>query len=212
MRRNAPAFTPTSGGVGAFVSGIDLAKDLPGEVIGTLVQALGEHGVLFFRDQAITPEQHLAFARRFAPVVPNKFLDQVPGHPEIALLNKKPGQRYNIGGDWHADHSYEAAPAIGSVLVARQVPPRGGDTCFANMYRAYTELSDGLKATLESLATVHCTSHVFGPGARTPRLYAPEEDGRGIKPEDFVIQEAIHPMVIRHPISGLSVVRTFGTI
>ena len=205
MRRNSPAIEPTRGGVGAYVTEIDLGQDLPGELIGTLIKALGEHGVLFFRDQDINPTQHVALAKRFGTIVANKFLDQVPEFPMIALLQKKAGQNYNVGGDWHTDHSYEAAPALGSILIARQTPSRGGDTLFANMYSAFDTLSDGLKETLESLSSVHGTSHVFGTGARTAKLYAPEEDTRGLKAEDFVTQEAVHPMVICHPISGRKV-------
>jgi taurine dioxygenase len=202
MGSNSLDIEPTTGGVGAFIKGIDLGLDQPDDVIETLQKALGDHGVIFFRDQDITPAQHVAFAERFGQIDVNKFLDQVPGFPMIALVQKKAGQSYNIGGDWHTDHSYDVAPALGSILIARQVPPKGGDTLFANMYSALDTLSDGMKATLEGLSTVHGTSHVFGVNGRTPRLYALDEDPRAIPREDFVIQEAIHKAVIRHPISG----------
>lgn len=205
MSSHMPTIEPTSGGVGAHVSDVDLSADLSDEAVAALYQALGEHGVLFFADQDITPDRHLAFAGRFAPVVPNVFLDQVPGYPDIALVQKREGQRYNIGGDWHTDHSYDEEPALGSILVARETPERGGDTLFTNMYTAYDTLSDGLKETLEHLSCVHGTSHVYGEQGRTPKLYALDEDERGRKPEDYAIKETVHPTVIRHPISGRKV-------
>tara|TARA_A100001037_G_scaffold83142_1_gene75182 strand:+ start:1559 stop:2419 length:861 start_codon:yes stop_codon:yes gene_type:complete len=205
MSGDTPTIEPTGGGVGAHVSNIDLRTELSDDSVALLFQALGDYGVLFFADQNITPDQHLAFAGRFAPVVPNVFLDQVPGYPDISLVQKRKGQRYNIGGDWHTDHSYDKEPALGSILVARETPERGGDTLFTNMYTAYDTLSDGLKEVLGQLSSVHSTSHVYGVAGNRPRLVAQDEDMRGRKPEDYAIKETIHPVVIRHPISGRKV-------
>ena len=87
----------------------------------------------------------------------------------IAEVRKEPEQTRNIGGGWHTDHSYDEAPASGSMLYAREVPTTGGDTLFASMYAAYDALSDGLKATLEGLRAVHSSRHVFGPEAMARR-------------------------------------------
>ena len=150
-----------TGGCGAEVLGVDL-NALSNSQWGEVQRAFVEHGVIFFRDQTLTPEQHLAFARRWAPVDVNRFFKPVAGHPEIAEVRKEPEQKTNIGGGWHTDHSYDKAPAMGSVLLARELPEEGGDTLFANMYRAFETLSPGLQKTLEGMNAVHGSAHIFG--------------------------------------------------
>lgn len=156
---------PVAGALGAEIHGVDLAQPLHEQTFAEIRHAFHQHGVVFFRDQAITPEQHLAFARRFGPVNVNRFFTPVPDHPEIAEVRKEPDQKRNIGELWHTDHSYDAVPALGSMLVARDVPDHGGDTMFASMHAAYDALSDGLKRTLEGLRAVHSSRHVFGAQA-----------------------------------------------
>ena len=119
---------------------------------------------IFFRDQKLTPEQHIEFARRWAPIDVNRFFKAVQGYPEIAEVRKEPEQKTNIGGGWHTDHSYDAEPAMGSILLARELPEEGGDTLFANMYRAFETLSPGLQRTLEGMRAVHGSAHIFGQG------------------------------------------------
>lgn len=187
----------SGGGVGAFVRGIDLARDVSGNVAGELRAALGEHGVLFFRDQTISEEDHIAFAEKFGAINVNRFFAKNETYPQIAMVAKEPDQTANIGGGWHTDHSYDTEPALGSILVARETPPKGGDTLFANMYAAYDALSDGLKATLNGLKAVHSSRRAFGANSG----YAPRQDGRIGNPE-LATQDAVHPAVIAHPISG----------
>jgi taurine dioxygenase len=94
-------------------------------------RAFGEYGVIFFRDQHLTPDQHVGFAERFGPININRFFATVPGYPMIAEVRKEPDQDRNIGGGWHTDHSYDVAPALGSMLYAREVPSTRGrhDVC-----------------------------------------------------------------------------------
>jgi taurine dioxygenase len=186
--------TPVSGAVGAEIHGIDLAAPLPDETLRVVKQTLAERGVVFFRDQALTPEQHIALARRFGPININRFFARLDRYPEIALVAKEPHHTRNIGGGWHTDHSYDTAPAMGSILYAREVPPSGGDTLFASMYAAYDSLSEGLKRTLEGLRACHSNRHVFGVdrGDLKGRIGNPEA----------ATQDAIHPVVITHPDSG----------
>src|SRR5438132_3134857 len=142
---------PLSTVLGAEISGVDLAT-LPVEpALAEIRRAFGEHGVIFFRDQQLTPEQHLAFARCFGGIDVNRFFATVPGYPMIAEVRKEPEQRRKIGNGWHTDHSYNLKPAMGLMLYAREVPTTGGDTLFASMYAAYDALSAGLKATLDGL-------------------------------------------------------------
>ena len=184
---------PVSSTVGAEIAGVDLRAPLPDEVFAEIRRAFGEHGVVFFRDQRLSPEQHIAFAERFAPIDINRFFTAVPGYPMIAEVRKEPEQTRNIGGGWHTDHSYDEVPALGSMLYAREVPKTGGDTLFAGMYAAYDALSDGLKATLEGLRACHSSRHVFGPEAQARRG---DLAGRIGHPE-LATQDAVHP--VDHP-------------
>ncbi len=188
---------PLGGAVGAEIHGLNLSRPLDGDDIETVRSALFEHGVVFFRDQHLTPEQHIAFAERFASININRFFRHVPDYPMIAEVRKEPDQKANIGGGWHTDHSYDQVPALGSILYAREIPPFGGDTLFASMYAAYDALSDGLKATLEGMRAIHSSRHVFGANNQ----YGAEHAGRIGNPE-LATQDAIHPVVIRHPGSG----------
>src|SRR5262249_2927613 len=157
--------------------------------------AFYEHGVIFFRDQRLTPEQHIAFAERMGTININRFFKTAPNYPQIAEVRKEAAQKTNIGGGWHTDHSYDQDPALGSILLARELPSRGGDTMFACMAQAYDALSDGLKQTLKSLRAVHSSRHVFGVESH---IANPDRKDRLLNPE-LAIQEAVHPVVIRHP-------------
>ena len=194
MPSNMFEIRPVSGAVGAEIHGIDLAEPIIDETLSTICHTLADRGVVFFRDQLLTPEQQIAFARRFGNINLNRFLAHADGYPEIALVVKEPHQTKNIGGGWHTDHSYDREPALGSILYARKVPRSGGDTLFASMYAAYEALSDGLKTTLEGLRARHSSRHVFG-------VERADMKGRIGNPE-LATQDAVHPVVITHPESG----------
>jgi taurine dioxygenase len=196
-----PSIEPSGGGVGAFVREVDLNQDVSADSIAVLRAALGEYGVLFFRGQDIRPQRHIAFAEQFSTININRFFTPVDGYPMIAEVRKEPTQIKNVGGAWHTDHSYDRDPAMGSILLALETPVRGGDTIFASMYSAYETLSDGLKKTLGGLRAVHSSRHVFGEDA--PRFKKQENDiGDRIGNAAAATQDAVHPLVIRHPISG----------
>ncbi|MEN0074051.1 MAG: TauD/TfdA family dioxygenase [Paracraurococcus sp.] len=197
MRANAIRVEPVVGAVGAEILGLDLAAPIGEAEVAMISETLFDRGVVFFRDQALTPEQHIAFAARFAPINVNRFFRHAEGYPEIAEVRKEPGQKKNIGGGWHTDHSYDQVPAMGSILLARELPPTGGDTLFASMYAAYDALSEGLKATLAGLRAVHSSRHVFGASVQREQ----QQDGR-LRNADLAVQDAVHPVVIRHPGSG----------
>ncbi|MEL0113969.1 MAG: TauD/TfdA family dioxygenase [Rickettsiales bacterium] len=191
---------PSGGGVGAFVEGIDLARDLSDNVVGTLRSAIGEHGVLFFRDQELSPEGHIDFAEKFGPINVNRFFAHVDGYEKIAQVLKEPNQKKNIGGGWHTDHTYDTEPAMGSILVARETPEFGGDTMYASTCRAYETLSDGFRSILKGLNGVHSSRHVFGPQARY--VQKGEDTAGRLGNNEAATQDSVHPLVIRHPISG----------
>ncbi|MEM9181138.1 MAG: TauD/TfdA family dioxygenase, partial [Pseudomonadota bacterium] len=150
-------------GLGAEITGVDI-KNLTDQEFADVQAAFAEHGVIFFRDQETRETDHIAFAERFGDINVNRFFAAHPDYPQIALVAKEPDQKDNIGGGWHTDHSYDHEPALGSVLVARELPETGGDTMFASMYKAYETLSDEMKDRIDGLSALHSGKHIFGEG------------------------------------------------
>ena len=187
------------GAVGAEVSNIDL-NYLDDETFAELREAYARHSVLFFHGQQLTPEAHINFAQRWGVINVNRFFTPVENYPQIAEVRKEPEQKFNIGGGWHTDHSYDQIPALGSLLYSKEVPLMGGDTLFASCAAAFDTLSEGIKTTLRSLRAVHSSRHVFGKTAPIP------DDMSGLFANaDQATQDAEHPVVIRHPLSGREV-------
>ena len=183
-------------GCGAYVSDIDLAR-LGDADARALKAALFDHGVLFFRGQTLTRDDHVRLAEQLGEVDVNRYFPADADYPMIAKVEKTAEQKSNIGGGWHTDHSYDAAPALGSILVARDLPPAGGDTLFADLYAAFETLDDATKAEIAGLKAVHGTEHVFGEGG----AYAKSDQTALARPE-AEMPETTHPVVIRHPGSG----------
>ncbi|MEO0608303.1 MAG: TauD/TfdA family dioxygenase [Pseudomonadota bacterium] len=195
------------GGVGAEITGIDI-KSLSESEFATIREAFARHGVIFFRDQETSEEDHIAFANRFGEINVNRFFAAHPDYPQIAMVAKEPDQKDNIGGGWHTDHSYDYEPALGSVLVARELPKSGGDTMFASMYKAYETLPEALKKKIEGRRAVHSGKHIFGEG---PDSYyrtsdaGTHENGThriGNAAVAELLSDPEHPIVIKHPLSG----------
>ena len=195
---------PLSDAVGAEVLGVDLGKDLGNETYSEIRRAFHTHGVIFFRDQQLTPEQHIAFAQKWGAININRFFAAVEGYPQIANVVKEPHHKKNIGARWHTDHSYDDEPALGSALYALEVPARGGDTLFAGMEAAFTALSDGLKDTLRGLRARHSSQQIFGPQRYATEEGRKEWTGRIGNPA-HASQESVHPVVIHHPDTGREV-------
>lgn len=184
------------GAVGAEVSGVDL-NCLDEATLAELREAHAQYSVLFFRNQQLTPEAHIALAQGWGEINVNRFFTPVENYPQIAEVRKEPDQKFNIGGGWHTDHSYDQIPALGSLLYAKEVPTTGGDTLFAGCGAAFDTLSEGIKDTLRTLRAVHSSRHVFGQSAAMP------DDVTGLFTNaDQATQDAVHPVVIRHPLSG----------
>ena len=187
---------PLAEHVGMEFSDLDMAAIDP-DGLSVIKAAVADHGVVVLRDQSISPEQHIAFARAWGGIDVNNYFPANGGYPEIAEVRKAETQMVNIGGGWHTDHSYDQIPAMGSILVARELPPVGGDTLFAGMGAAYDSLSDGLKATLGGLRAVHSADHIYGHDG----VYAKTDQAGELKGHDLKTR-AVHPVVIRHPVTG----------
>jgi taurine dioxygenase len=190
------AVHPVAGALGAEVSGVDLSKDLSGETVAALRRAWLEHLVLFFRDQPLPPARFLAFARCFGEPIEYPFVKGLPDFAEIIPVLKLETEKVNFGGVWHSDTTYLDVPPMASMLVAREVPPAGGDTLFANMYLAYETLSDGMQRLLAPLRAVASSSKADASRTREDRI---KDSARADAREEYV---ATHPVVRVHPETG----------
>jgi taurine dioxygenase len=197
---NEITVSPISPSVGAEIGNVDIASGVSEAQFAEIKQAFIDHGVIFFRDQNLTPLQHIEFAGRWGEINQNRFFNPVEGYPLIAEVRKEAHNKRNIGGEWHTDHSYDQIPAMGSVLYAREVPELGGDTMFASMYAAYDNLSEGLKASLSRMNAVHSSRHAFGEEAYSAE--ALEEFAGRLSNVKMATQDSIHPVIIRHPLSN----------
>jgi taurine dioxygenase len=196
------AVTPVGGALGAMVSGVDLAR-LDDESFAEIRRAFLAHLVLFFRDQKLDAAALKAFTARFGPLSRVPYIAALEGEPDIVAVRKeKEERRISVfGGAWHSDFSFLAEPPLGSVLYALEVPPFGGDTLFADMYRAYEALSPGMQRLLDRLRAMH-SGHVYG-AAKPPTLTMRTSASIGISrnnPE--ADEERPQPIVRVHPETG----------
>ena len=139
----------------------------------------------------------MGLAERSGAINANRVFAHVDGHPSISQVVKEPERQGNVGGYWHTDHSYDQVPALGTMLLAREVPPLGGHTLFASGTRAFALLSAGMQEKLLALRAVHSSRRVFGDQAP----YSEAMQGR-FGNTQAATQDVVHPLVIRHPLSG----------
>lgn len=187
--------TPIAGALGAEISGIDLTRPLPDEDFASLHQAWLDYEVVFFRDQAITPEAHAALADRFGTPQLHEAYPHVDGYPQITILENDEANPSKIE-KWHTDMTFRQNPPLGSILHGVIIPARGGDTLFASMSAAFEDLSDSMQQFLSGLTAIHDFSHGFReslaePGGRE-RLAQMVADNPPVE----------HPVVRTHPESG----------
>jgi taurine dioxygenase len=204
MRNSSVDIRPMSATTGALISGVDLREPLDDLTYREIRNALNEHCVIFFRDQDLTPEQQLAFAERFGPIHYSLFSQSTSEtYPYILEVRKEADQTRNIGGNWHTDHPFQDKPPLGSILLAKELPPFGGDTLFASMYHAYDTLSDGMRKTLSGMSAVHSKLQAFKGDKKAERQVSPERMAAlEVELKDAV---AIHPVTPTHPESGRKV-------
>ncbi len=187
--------SPIAGALGAEIGGVDLTTDLADETVAEIRRAWLEHLVVFFRDQVLEPDQFLALARRIGNPVEYPFVQGIDGFPEIISVTKLPHETVNFGGIWHSDTVYLERPPMATMLIAREVPPFGGDTMWANMYAAYESLSPGMQRLLEGLRSVNSSALADVSKTREDRI---RDSGTGGERE-YVAE---HPVVRTHPETG----------
>ncbi|HEX7096089.1 MAG TPA: TauD/TfdA family dioxygenase [Acidimicrobiales bacterium] len=187
--------TPT---IGAEVRGVNLAtaSDDP-ELIGAIADALHEHLVLFFRDQHdLTPDAQIRFAKCFGPIEHHAFAKPHPDHPELVVLDQTTPEK-DGANSWHSDSSFMEQPALGSVLRAVQLPPLGGDTCWASMYAAYDALSPRMQALLDGCSALH---DIIGPLEKA--IAGGHSTGTDLEAIRRAWPPVEHPVVRTHPVTG----------
>lgn len=186
---NIERLSPT---IGAVVHDIDLREPLTADLQAAVYQALLVHKVIFFRDQDLTTEQHLAFARAFGELEVHPFADSKPGYPEVLAIthNRESRGREN---NWHSDVTWRLEPSLGSVLRALEVPEVGGDTLFSDMEAAYEGLDDKLKTKLDGMTARHDFAHFR-------RRF--KDDPEGLAKMEQEYPNPHHPVVRAHPDTG----------
>ncbi|MFC0400895.1 TauD/TfdA dioxygenase family protein [Paraburkholderia rhizosphaerae] len=189
--------------LGAEVIGLDLSQPLADDDFARLHRAHLDYHVLVFRDQRITPDQHVAFSRRFGPLqkhVLHQFA--LPGHPETLIVsniveNGKPIGLGDAGHFWHSDLSYKEKPSLGSLLHAQELPAEGGDTLFANMHLAYDALPTQLRDKVAGLRAEHTYL------ARYAELQARSPWRPNLTPQQIAeVKPVVHPVVRTRPETG----------
>lgn len=194
---------PLAGSLGAEIGSVDLRRMDDAE-FAEIHRAWLRHQVIYFRGQTMTPDEHLDFARRWGEIHIHPFNAPMEGYPEILQILKTEAATRNNGNRWHSDQMYTAAPAKATILLAREMPPYGGDTMFSNLYLAYETLSDGMKEMLSGLKGVHNgnSSKNFLGGSRAAQakmglIPTPQKD-----PDPDVQTVSVHPIIRTHPETG----------
>jgi taurine dioxygenase len=188
--------------LGAEVCDVPIARPISESLFGEIYQAFLHYGILLFRDQDITREQHIEFSRRFGELDRHDALprDRHPDYPEILLVTNEPkpdgspsDSRYT-GRQWHSDMSFTPVPSLGSLLRAVTIPDVGGDTVFANMYLAYETLSEGMKKLIDGLHGIHLSG--------TRKVHDPASGARRAEEQRRLNPPIAQPVVRVHPETG----------
>ena len=193
---------PQSSVIGAEVRGLDLSAGLDDDSFAQLNQAFLDHQILFFRDQCLSAQQYNDFAARFGALKNYLFAEGMDGFPCITEIIKTETETECFGSFWHSDSAYTDRPPKITMLYARAVPARGGDTLFADMYSLYDDLSAGLKSTLGSLRAINSASVV----PRDEDIYQAVKSKNSAKSGQF----AVHPVIRRHDETGRRAVYVNG--
>jgi taurine dioxygenase len=185
-----------AGALGAEISRVDLARDLDDATVAEIRRIWLDNCVVFFRNQDLPPAQFLDLAKRFGEPIEYPFLKGLDGFPEIITVAKLEHEKINFGGVWHSDTSYLDVPPMATMLIAREVPPVGGDTLFANQYLAYETLSGGMKRLLDGLVALNASAKADVTRTREDRL----KDAKNPQARKDYVAE--HPVVRTHPETG----------
>jgi taurine dioxygenase len=191
-----------AGSLGAEVTGVDLSEDLPEEVLGEIRQALLAHCVIFFRDQRLTPETQLAFARRWGEIHLHPYMAGMDDYPEVLEIVKTPADKKNFGGSWHSDQAFTPRPAMGTILYGKEIPSAGGDTLWTNLYAAYEALSPGMQRMLDGLKGVYRGDNFSSHDGKTRKEFYADKIGMKVVDPGSTQTISTHPLIRTHPETG----------
>ena len=185
-----------AGALGAEISGIDLSQDITDDLAKKIRQVFLDNGVIFIKNQALTSQQFLNFAKKMGNPVEYPFVKGLEGFPEIIEVKKLEHEKHNFGGVWHSDTTYLDCPPMGSMLLSKEIPPYGGDTLFACQYAAYEALSGTMQRMLDGLKGISSSSKADVSKTREDRI---KSDGNESAPKSFTNS---HPLIRTHPETG----------
>lgn len=197
-------YTPT---IGAVIHDLDLRHPLDAATQAELRHALASHGVLFFRNQSLTPAQHITATRSFGNVAEVKaFFPRLENHPEVEIVEST-AQKPKASSNWHADITWRAQPPLGTSLYAQVIPASGGDTLWASLTAAYASLPVAFQAYLETLTAVH-TWEISG---WTEYLLNKDATGEQLREARAKYPPVEHPVVRTHPVTGKKILYVNST-
>jgi taurine dioxygenase len=187
---------PMTGALGAEISGLDLATPMDDKTFAAFCDTWAAYKVLFFRDQHLTPEQHIELGKRFGPIDKSAFIPTLEDYPEIRLQNMSGSGAIPGDVNWHHDNSFVKVPQKCSFLYAVEVPDAGGDTVWVNMVKVYESLSEPMRTFLDGLTAVHDVIDVMGPQILKQSGPKAWQGARDRNPP------AEHPVIRTHPVTG----------
>jgi len=194
--------TPVTASIGAEIKGVKLSSDLSQEIIDELWEAFLMFGVIFFKDQHLEPDAHVALAKRFGKLDRHPIVEGMPDQPDVLQIVREAGAETNFGETWHSDNSYMANPSLGSILYSVEVPPVGNDTLFACAYTAYDGLSPALKKMLDGMNAIHTAGVAFAPDSVSGGSFDDESATMKYKKSEELSMLNLHPVVRTHPETG----------
>lgn len=199
---------------GARVTGLDLTKPMKPIQVEKIRQAWLKHHVLVFPKQRLTDSHLERFTLNFGPFGIDTFFGSIPGHPNIAAITRESDEKAPIFAEtWHTDWSFQPEPPQGTCLYGIDIPPKGGDTLFANQHQALEQMPNELRAQLENQMAIH--SAKLGYSLTGAYGEADQSKGRSmdIRPSDRANETHSHPIIRPHPETGrLGLFGTFGYI
>lgn len=193
--------TPNASGFGAEITGLDIGRPLPADQLAEVKAAWAAHSVVWFPGQPLDHDQLEAFTLQFGAFGHDPYVKPLADRPHILEVRREPDETNSVfGGAWHSDWSFQATPPAATILHSKVVPPVGGDTEFADGYRAFEALSPVMQHILEGLTTIHSAARPYGSNG----VYANEAPGRSMQIINCVEAESqqLHPLVRVHPVSG----------
>ena len=206
-----PGVRPLAGYIGAEVVGMDLRQPLSADAAQWLRDTFLKYQVIFLRDQNLTLDQYMSFARAMGHPSEYPFVNGLDGYPCIIEVKKLEHETVNFGGIWHSDTTYLERPPMGSMLLAREVPPYGGDTLFASQYKAWETLSETMMRLLDGLIGINSSAKADVSRTREDRM---KTDGKVVDRTEY---RSTHPIVRTHPETGrkalyVNVAHTVGIV